>query len=87
MDIKDNLITITHVVTSPDLATSKIFVTTLKKNLSLIDMLNNASHTLKHHLSKNMKCYKIPKFVFIYDDALINTDKIKMLLEKTKKWI
>lgn len=82
-NIKDNLITITDVITSSDLTLSKIFISTLKDEKIILNILNNASKNFRHCLSVKIKLYKIPKIVFIYDEKLNYTTKITNLLNKT----
>jgi len=84
-NLKNDIITITNVITSKDLSISKIFISTLKENYTIIKILNNASKHLRYNLSKKIKTHKIPKIKFLYDENLNQTIKLKNLLETIKK--
>ena len=82
--IKNNIITITNVITLSDLSISKIFISIFNNDDKVIEILNKASSNLRCHLSKKIKIYKIPQIKFIYDNDFNNTAYIKNLLKKTK---
>lgn len=81
--MKDNLITITNVTTSQDLSISKIFISTIKNEKTILNILNTAAKKFRYNLSTKIKLNTIPKLIFIYDKNLNTTIKITHLLNKT----
>jgi len=62
------LVTISHVIVSPDLRHAQVFVSSLKENMDeVITELESASGFIKHLLGRRMRLRYIPELVFHKD--------------------
>lgn len=81
---KTNIITITDVITSKDCSTSKIFISALNDNDTIVKNLNNSSKKLRENLSKKIHLYKTPKLIFINDEKLKTIEIIENIIKNIK---
>ena len=65
MPLKDNLLTIVRVETSPDLSKADVYITALKDVEDLSDELNRKKGYIGHLLGERIKIRKIPDLRFI----------------------
>ncbi len=82
---KNNIITITKVITNKDISISKIFLTIFKNEKEVLEIMNNNSKIIRKELSSELKIYKTPKLIFILDTQNKEIEKIDQLIESTKK--
>lgn len=66
----DNLITITYVNTSADGLKSNIYISSLKNEKEIINVLNKYNKKIKNELSKKIKNSKIPELEFHIDNNI-----------------
>ncbi len=64
---KDNFITITNVVTKPDLSSATIYISALKDEDLILENLNKRSPYLRALLGKRIRLRKIPNLKFEKD--------------------
>lgn len=74
----DNLITITYINTTSDGLKSDVYISSLKKEKEIIDILNNNNKKIKNELFKKIKNFKIPELKFHIDQTV----KYDTLFEK-----
>jgi ribosome-binding factor A len=74
---------ITAVDMSPDLRTAHIFFTLYDKDkrAQVEKALNKAKGHIRHLLAENMNLRYTPQIEFIYDEALLQAERITHLLE------
>jgi len=81
----DACLSVTEVVTSPDLKYAKIFVSGIggkKEAQKTLDVLTAASGFLRRELSSNLRLRHIPELSFQWDDSIERGDQILRLLDK-----
>lgn len=82
----NNLITITYVETNKDFSKSIIYISSLKKEKEIIQILNLHTKKIKHEVTQKIKNYKIPEIEFkldkTYEYELMLTNIIKKNDEK-----
>lgn len=66
----DNLITITYVNTYADGLKSNIYISSLKNEKEIINVLNKYNKKIKNELSKKIKNSKIPELEFHIDNNI-----------------
>ena len=84
-DPRLGFITVTRTEPSPDLQSSKIFVTVLGNEdarKTSITLLNNATNHIYKLLLKRIKMRYIPKLSFHYDESVEEELKVYKLLEQ-----
>jgi ribosome-binding factor A len=83
---KENLITITRVITTPDLKESKVFISVIpeKEEKDVLDILNSKIYFLQKKMDKKLKMKKIPKILFLKEEKTKAAAKIEEILEKLK---
>ncbi|MBK3332703.1 30S ribosome-binding factor RbfA [Persephonella atlantica] len=65
LPIKDNMITVVRVETSPDLSKSDVYITALNDAEKVAQELNSKSGYIGHLLGNRIKIRKIPQLKFI----------------------
>ena len=88
-DIKDprlgSFVSVTEVVTSPDLRHATIYVSyygTSEQKHDTIDALTAASGFLHHELVKRLQMRHVPDLSFQWDDSIERGDRIIRLIDK-----
>ncbi len=77
-ELKNNIITITKVITLWNLSKSKILISTFRNKTNVIELLNNSSKLIRFYLSNDIKTYKVPHLLFIDNAFFNNISKIKI---------
>lgn len=81
----DAFVTITEVVTSPDLKHAKIFVSCLsgkQEEQKILSVLTAASGFLRTELARNLTLRRIPELSFHWDDSIEHGDHIMRLIDQ-----
>jgi ribosome-binding factor A len=82
------LVTISYVDVSPDLATAKIFVTSMgeaSRRQEVIDTLNELAGHFRHQLSKLLTSRSVPKLKFFYDHSVERGTYLSALIDSLNK--
>lgn len=77
-----SLVTITDVEVTGGLESAKIFVSSLRNDHTVIDVLNQRAGFFKNELKKKMKLRMIPQLFFKYDIAGEQHDRLHKLLNE-----
>ncbi|HIH2763752.1 MAG TPA: ribosome-binding factor A [Candidatus Azoamicus sp.] len=86
ISLKDNnLITITSVETALNGLYAKIYISSLKNEKDIINILNANKKKIKHMLTTKIKNYKIPEIDFYLDKSLEYDLIIKKINEKNNE--
>lgn len=80
-----NLITVTSVETATNGIRTKIYISSLKNEKNIIDILNANKKKIKHILTTKIKNYKIPEIDFYLDKSLEYDLIIKKINEKNNE--
>ncbi len=84
-DPRLDMITISEVVVSSDMSYAKIYVTIFSKDevkiAENIKVLNGMSGFLRSLLSKRVKARIIPQLKFIYDNTIIEGNRLAKLID------
>lgn len=85
----DVLVTITRVITAPDLFSVAVFVSVWPdhKSEELFGKLNRSIYQIQQLLNKKLKIRPVPKIIFRYDKNPEEASKIESILKKIKKEI
>lgn len=78
-------IAVTEVITSPDLRSAKIFVSSIAGEVNkeeLLSVLAGASGFLRSELTKRLKLRHIPELTFHWDDSIARGDHLLGLIER-----
>jgi ribosome-binding factor A len=81
----DAFVTITEVVTSPDLKFAKVFVSCIngrQEAQKTLAVLNAASGFLRTELARNIRLRRVPELSFQWDDSIEHGDHILRLLDQ-----
>ncbi|OGO24262.1 MAG: ribosome-binding factor A [Chloroflexi bacterium RBG_16_50_9] len=81
----DTFVTVTEVVTTPDLKFAKVFVSCIngkQEAQKTLGILNAASGFLRTELAKNVKMRRVPELSFHWDDSIEHGDRILRLLDQ-----
>lgn len=81
----DAFISVTEVVTSPDLKHAKVFVSGISdkhEEQKTLGALNAAAGFLRTELSKNLRMRRVPELNFCWDDSIEHGDRILRLLDQ-----
>lgn len=81
----NNLITITSVETALNGLHAKIYISSLKNEKDIINILNSNKKKIKHMLTTKIKNYKIPEIDFYLDKSLEYDLIIKKINEKNNE--
>jgi len=81
------LVTVTQVLTNPNLFTSNIYVSVYpsSKAKEILDKLNRSIYQIQQLLNKKLEVRPVPKIFFKYDKNPEEAAQIEKLLEETKK--
>lgn len=83
-DPRLNLISITEVQISKDLAYAKIFFTQLKASPNTAEverLLNRAAKHLRYHAAQYLELRIVPKLRFIYDTSIEENARLSSLID------
>lgn len=81
----DAFVTVTEVVTSPDLKYAKIFVSCIngkQEEQKILGVLSSASGFLRTELAKKLRLRRIPELSFHWDDSIEHGDRILRLIDQ-----
>jgi len=81
----DVFVTITEVVTSPDLKYAKVFVSCIsgkQEEQKILSVLTTASGFLRTELAKNLTLRRVPELSFHWDDSIEHGDRILRLIDQ-----
>jgi ribosome-binding factor A len=81
----DVFVTITEVVTSPDLKHAKVFVSCIsgkQEEQKILSVLTAASGFLRTELARNLTLRRIPELSFHWDDSIEHGDRILRLIDQ-----
>lgn len=80
-------LTLTHVLTSPDLRTATAWISTLdpSKAEATVHLLNQRSYEFYKPLADRLKMKYIPKLEFKLDDQIDELSRIDSLMDITKQ--
>ena len=84
-DPRISMVTITSVEVSKDLSYAKIYVTVLgdsQKTTEAINALKGASGRIRSLLAKAIKLRIVPELRFIYDESIIQGQRLSQLINK-----
>ncbi len=80
-----NFISITQVVTSPDLKHAKIYISFLgspEQKQEALDALTRATGFFRRELTKNLRLRRIPELSFHWDDSIERGDYLMRLFDR-----
>ena len=82
----DVLVTVTRVDTSPNLADSKIYISTLPEDKSreILKILERKIYELQQKINKRLRMRPIPKIRFAEERETVEAGKIEKILESLK---
>ena len=81
----DAFVTVTEVVTSPDLRHARVFISDIKgrqESQKTLQALNAASGFLRTELAKKLRMRRVPELSFTWDDSIEHGDRILRLLDQ-----
>lgn len=82
----DTLITITHVILSPDVKYAAVFVSVLGKSpKEALEILSKNVYNIQHLLTRRLKMRPVPKIHFEVDEEELRREKVEKSLSKLKK--
>lgn len=85
----NKLITISQVKVTKDLSYAKVYVSVLDDDKthikSVVDALNHAASFLRTSLAQRIKLRTIPQLSFIYDDSLVEGQRLSKLIDEAIK--
>ena len=84
---KNNLVTITKVVTNKGLGLAKIYLSILPidQEEAILKQLKKQSGYFRHLLSEKFQGYHIPRLEFIFDDSLLKQRLVEREIEAIKE--
>jgi ribosome-binding factor A len=81
----DAMISVTEVVTSPDLKYAKVFVSSIsgrQEEAKILGVLSAASGFLRRELAGSLRMRYIPELSFHWDDSIEHGDQILRLIDQ-----
>jgi ribosome-binding factor A len=80
----ESLVTITKVMTSPDIKSSRVLITILPDRLrgSILEILKKNQHHLHKILTGSLKTKFIPNLLFSIDEQELHAQKIDQILDE-----
>ena len=78
-------LTITEVITSPDLKFARIFVSSIngqEEKQKILKVLNAAAGFLRTELAGKMRIRRVPELSFSWDDSIEKGDRVLRLLDQ-----
>jgi ribosome-binding factor A len=84
---KDSLITVTRVISTPDLKTAKVFISVIpeEKKTEAFLSLNRKIYQLQQGINKRLKMKIVPKLIFVEEKMTASAARIEKILEGLKK--
>jgi ribosome-binding factor A len=81
------LVTITRVDTTPNLAESRIYISTMpeEREKEILEILKKAVYELQQKLNKRLKMRPIPKIKFVEERKTVEAGRIEEILNNLKK--
>ncbi len=80
-----SFITVTEVITSPDLKYAKIFVSCIdneQEKQEVLSVLASASGFFRRELAKRLKLRIVPELSFQWDDSIERGDRLSRLIDE-----
>jgi len=86
---KDLLVTITRVETSPNLAETRVYISSLPEDKSEIALnsLNSQIYEVQQKLNKRLKMKIVPRIIFKMEMKTKEAGRVEEILEKIKRGI
>lgn len=86
-DPRFQLVTITHVDVSPDMANALVLISALREKEinEIIAALNKAAGFFRHELAQSLNLRITPRLKFAYDESLSRGSRISRLLNEADK--
>lgn len=87
-DPRVKLVAITAVDVSPDLKNATVFVSSVGDQgaaQAVVEVLNGASHFLRHHLGHNIELRVTPALRFRYDESIQRGAELERLIDDLVK--
>jgi ribosome-binding factor A len=84
----DEFISITQVITTPDLKSAKIFVSSISgqaEEAKILKVLNAAAGFLRTGLAQKARLRYTPELHFVWDSSIEHGDKILRLIDEVSK--
>ncbi len=81
------LITITRVVTAPDLSSANVFVSVMDNEVTkqeVLEVLNAAAGFFHKELKTRLTLYRIPILHFLVDNSIAEADRILQLIKQVQ---
>ena len=81
----DAFVSVTEVITSPDLKYAKVYVSCVsgkQEEQKILGVLSSAAGFLRTELAKKIKLRRIPELSFRWDDSIEHGDRILRLLDQ-----
>ena len=84
---KNILVTITRVVTSPNLIESRVFISAVpEKNIKkVLAILNRRVYDFQQKINRRLRMRPVPRIKFLGDDETAEAGRIEEILEELKK--
>ena len=84
---KNILVTITRVVTSPNLIESRVFISTVpeKDIKKVLEILNRRVYDFQQKINRRLRMRPVPRIKFLEDKETAEAGRIEELLEELKK--
>lgn len=76
------LVTITEVIVTPGLESARIYVSSLKNNHDVVDVLNDRALWFGRSLQKKVQLRKTPQLIFLYDETAEKEERLEKLFKK-----
>lgn len=87
LDLKPGvLVTVTQVLTNPDLFTSNIYISVYPSSEAkkILDKLNHSIYQIQQSLNRKLEVRPVPKIIFKHDKNPEEASQIEKLLEEIK---
>jgi len=83
----NSLVTITKVITTPDLKIAKIYITILPDKLrgTILELLNKKTRLLHEKLKEELNTKFIPNLKFLIDEQELFANQIEQILDEINK--
>jgi len=84
-DPRLGFVSVTGAEVSPDLASARVFVSSLageQKKDELLAVLRRAAPFLRHELAPRLQLREVPELVFVYDQSIERGARVEDLLRK-----
>jgi ribosome-binding factor A len=83
--LDNNFVAVTEVITSPDLKSSRVFVSSIsteEEKKKVLKALSSASGFLRRELSRRLKLRYTPELIFQWDNSIERGDHLLKLIDE-----